>query len=326
MRSDYPDLSEYILSILSENAVNDGTFSVVDRQQLDAIRAELDFQISGEVSDESAQGIGRLLGAEGIVSGTINKIGPLYRVQVKAIEVETAGVQGQWSKNLSADGTLVSALTERFVAAPVANSASNRIDQVQTPAVQAPASSTTTTAVVAESPKVEEVISYKIGDTGPAGGIVFYDKGNNQGGWRYLEAAPADIGNAVYCTEELKINEMEAFNDDEGRGIGKGKSNTAYIMELAGKKGGGFGWAAQLCEAYEHNGYDDWFLPSRDELNYMYGNLYMRGMGELRQENYWSSTGHWNTYQAWHQNFSNGEQATDYIMSGNYRVRAVRQF
>ena len=30
-----------------------------------------------------------------------------------------------------------------------------------------------------------------IGDPGPCGGIVFYDKGNNSGGWRYLEAAPA---------------------------------------------------------------------------------------------------------------------------------------
>jgi hypothetical protein len=32
---------------------------------------------------------------------------------------------------------------------------------------------------------------YKIGDTGPAGGIVFYDKGFVSDGWRYLEATPA---------------------------------------------------------------------------------------------------------------------------------------
>src|SRR5690606_38418506 len=31
---------------------------------------------------------------------------------------------------------------------------------------------------------------YAIGDRGPAGGIVFYDKGDDEGGWRYLEAAP----------------------------------------------------------------------------------------------------------------------------------------
>ena len=33
IKSDYPDLSEYILSVLSENAVNDSVFSVVERQQ-----------------------------------------------------------------------------------------------------------------------------------------------------------------------------------------------------------------------------------------------------------------------------------------------------
>ncbi|MDR1804169.1 MAG: CsgG/HfaB family protein, partial [Treponema sp.] len=61
--SDYPDLSEYILSLLSENAVNDGIFSVVDRVQLDTLRAEMNFQLSGEVDDDSAQAIGKLLGA-----------------------------------------------------------------------------------------------------------------------------------------------------------------------------------------------------------------------------------------------------------------------
>ena len=34
--------------------------------------------------------------------------------------------------------------------------------------------------------------TYNIGDSGPAGGWVFYDKGNSDGGWQYLEAAPED--------------------------------------------------------------------------------------------------------------------------------------
>jgi hypothetical protein len=37
-----------------------------------------------------------------------------------------------------------------------------------------------------------ELRAYKIGDTGPAGGFIFYDKGYNSGGWRYLEAAPVE--------------------------------------------------------------------------------------------------------------------------------------
>jgi hypothetical protein len=111
--SNWPDLSEYILSSLSENAVNDEVFSVVDRQQLDAIRSELNFQWSGEVSDSSAQEIGQMLGAQTIVSGSVNKIGSVYRIQVRAIAVQSAAVQGQFSQNVDGKGATIAALTER---------------------------------------------------------------------------------------------------------------------------------------------------------------------------------------------------------------------
>jgi TolB-like protein len=102
-RSEWPELSEYIIEGLVENAVNDVIFTVVDRQNLALIQQEIDFQLSGEVSDETAQSIGQKLGAQTIVSGSIVRIGDIYRLRVRAITVETAHIQGQFSQNIQND-------------------------------------------------------------------------------------------------------------------------------------------------------------------------------------------------------------------------------
>lgn len=319
MKSDYPDLSEYILSILSENAVNDGAFSVVDRQQLDVIRAELDFQMSGEVSDESAQSIGKMLGAERIVSGSINKIGPLYRVQVKAIDVEIAGVQGQWSRNIPADEVTISVLAERYIPAPASGTV--QIIQARTQAAASSISPLPVATVVPVQaveqepvipiPVIEEKV-YKIGDTGPAGGIIFYDKGNNSGGWRYLEAAPADIAKSVW---QNPPREFEGTKDT----IGSGKQNTQLIGEN--------GRAILLILQYRQGGFSDWFLPSKAELDLMYINLQMKDLGNFSDGWYWSSTTYklYSTNYAWAQRFSDGSQDTK-GQGETYSVRPIRQF
>jgi len=51
----------------------------------------------------------------------------------------------------------------------------------------------------------QENPNYKVGDTGPAGGIVFYDKGDNSNGWQYLEAAPKEF---EFTTNWNSTNEM----------------------------------------------------------------------------------------------------------------------
>jgi len=117
VKSDWPDFSEYILFSLIENGVNDEMFTVVDRQQLDLIRSELNFQWSGEVSDTSAQEIGQMLGAQTIVSGSVTEVGSEYRIQVRAISVLTAALQGLSSQNINRKGPLVTALTTAPAAA-----------------------------------------------------------------------------------------------------------------------------------------------------------------------------------------------------------------
>jgi hypothetical protein len=172
---------------------------------------------------------------------------------------------------------------------------------------------------------------FKVGDTGPAGGIIFYVN-PSAGEWKYLEAAPAR-------TEVNTFWASETFPADgilDIRAVGTGKSNTEFIMKQAVAKGGGFDWAAEACDALTVNGYDDWFLPSMDELHMMYGNLARKGLGDFKAEWYWSSTPvdveyYGKHYSAWLENLSDGAQSANrdisrYDRNRKYRVRAIRQF
>jgi hypothetical protein len=89
-----PAISNYVIEELTTFIVNDGNLTVVDRSNLEILQDEMDFQLSGEVSDESAQAIGEKLGAQTIISGSLSPLGNLWRMRVKALEVKTAKVQG----------------------------------------------------------------------------------------------------------------------------------------------------------------------------------------------------------------------------------------
>jgi hypothetical protein len=142
---------------------------------------------------------------------------------------------------------------------------------------------------------------------------VFYvDDGTYGGGtWTYLEVSP-DIGEASWAS----------FYDEDvttGTAIGSGKSNTAAIqLAISGFSAS----AAGICTSYAGGGKNDWFLPSKDELNQIYQNRSL--LGSFPAGFYWSSS-EYAGYAAWRQDFSNGTQyATG--RGNSYHVRAVRSF
>ncbi len=118
-----------------------------------------------------------------------------------------------------------------------------------------------------------------IGDQGPGGGIIYFDKGQETDGWRYLEALPYDLIPAQYgCNGTV-------LNDAGGEAIGSGLINTLSIVEQCAD----LNIAAKLCMDLVFGGKDDWFLPSRLELYELY---LMRNFvgGFVANENYWTST------------------------------------
>ena len=128
--------------------------------------------------------------------------------------------------------------------------------------------------------------TYRLGETGPAGGIIFLDKGVNESGWRYLEAAPHDMGPAQWGKVSYGYGHIDLKDE-----IGNGKRNTDIILNMFSRMfGNESGKAVHLCTALDIGGFKDWFLPNSAELNLMMTNLHKRGIGDFRNRAYWSSS------------------------------------
>ena len=170
-----------------------------------------------------------------------------------------------------------------------------------------------------------------IGDTFQ-GGIIFYilkenDNGYVSGEVHGLIAAPEDqttnaeaewgiAGMAEWGCYETKISGAE------GTAIGTGAQNTLDI--LAGCSEDMI--AAKLCANYEITidgiTYDDWFLPSRMELNLLYVNR--ETVGDFAKSAYYSSSQD-NDISAWYHNFIDGIQGK-VLKNIKRSVRAIRSF
>ena len=171
------------------------------------------------------------------------------------------------------------------------------------------------TKVIEKKEEKKEEAAFKIGSQGPAGGIIFYDKGSYSDGWRYLEAASEDQSAIAKWGCYGK-----SISGATGIAISTGKSNTKALLENCGEAN----MAAKLCSAYRGGGKSDWFLPSKDELNLMYTNLKKNGVGGLASVTYWSSS-EGSANVAWAQSFSSGYK-DDYNKYSTGYVRAVRAF
>ena len=87
--SENPALSDYIMEELT-GALFDRSIEIADRKNLDYVYKELNFQMSGDVNDETALSIGKFLGAQMVITGDFVDQGGSYRLRTSAINAETA--------------------------------------------------------------------------------------------------------------------------------------------------------------------------------------------------------------------------------------------
>ena len=90
--SNNADLAGFAIDELEYQLVTAKQFTIVDRKTLDAVRLEQNFQLSGDVSDQSAVTIGNMLGASIVITGNITGFGNTQRITLKALDVKTAQI------------------------------------------------------------------------------------------------------------------------------------------------------------------------------------------------------------------------------------------
>ena len=90
-QSENPDYIIEELEIFLEE--QKAPFTIVDRRMLDQIRKEQNLQLSGDISDESAVDIGKMLGASIVIVGTAGiTSNQEKRLTIRALDVTTARV------------------------------------------------------------------------------------------------------------------------------------------------------------------------------------------------------------------------------------------
>ena len=85
------NVAEFIANELEFILVNQN-LTVIDRSQLDRIRQEQNFHLSGEVDDAHAVSIGKIAGAGVIITGAVTGDGSLRRLRLRALDTQTAQV------------------------------------------------------------------------------------------------------------------------------------------------------------------------------------------------------------------------------------------
>lgn len=161
---------------------------------------------------------------------------------------------------------------------------------------------------------VHEVGEFKFG------GVIFWidPSSNNSSG---LVCAITDQGIAKWGCSNLNITGAN------GTVIGTGESNTLAIVTNCSETG----IAASLTSDLSLNGYNDWFLPSKFEIDYLYSNrnvvnttISANGGTLINSGSYWSSSQNGSpSTRAWYRDFSNGGASTTFKVA-TLKVRAIR--
>jgi len=185
-------------------------------------------------------------------------------------------------------------------------------------------------------------MAYNVGDTGPGGGIIFYvnSSGFTVDGYsgtkgsflsytaHYLEAAPSNSSTSAqwgaYGTLIPGVTIFTSSTDPLANKIGNGRKDTLTITAYLAANTSETGRAAQLAAAETFGGLNDWFLPSCGELNLLYVQRNLTGIG-ITSGNFWSSSQSDISFYPFFQIFTSGLRVNN-LGNPTNAVRSIRAF
>ena len=118
LQFDADNISESEVRILTNRLnteiFNIGKFVVIERSQMEEIMKEQGLQQSGCVSSECAVEVGKLLGVDAMITGSMGRLGSLYTISARMIDVESGRILNTVSKDVSGsiDILLTKTMTE----------------------------------------------------------------------------------------------------------------------------------------------------------------------------------------------------------------------
>ena len=212
--------------------------------------------------------------------------------------------------------------------------------------------------------KTTTKVKYNIGDIGPAGGYIIYDKKSYAGGWRYLEAAPADLrvvdgvptvdsnmkgysdAPPTYCfgffrkssfEPNLYINGSRCYKEEDCTrvDIKRGFQNTQALVASMGDEAylslrgcvKTDQYAARLCSILKHKNNGEIYKDwflPSKNELKMMKFLYDSGIGYFGKT-YWSSSENSSeSTVSWYVDFETKENKYDLMRSCRFRIRPVR--
>jgi len=131
----------------------------------------------------------------------------------------------------------------------------------------------------------------------------------------------------LICAEKKYETELPYMTEPQGTlatSLTNGDINTEFLVNMHKSP------AAKYCRELNIDGVDDWYLPSKEELNLVYlakdKIIQLCGNGETFHgaNGYWSSSEYSVTY-AWIQGFGNGFHGYNLKTGTGYCVRPIRK-